>query len=732
MKVNGIATSGNVLRPRIENWRMLAVYIIMGGVFGFLVMHLFRLQILEGGQWLAQAVKNRTKEISVASPRGIIYDRNGYVLARNVASYNVVVTPAYLPDDDADIQEIYRQLSALTGVPINQGTVEDAKKVAACVAGPGIAQLVALQDSLAPYSPIQIKCSVDETVARVVREKAVDWPGVSIEVEPIRDYPTGSLTANILGFLGPIPANTADELKKEGFVPGRDKVGYAGVENSFDTILRGTPGKRVVEVDVAGQELRNLEAPVAPLPGDNMYLTLDTRLQESATASVTSWVNYWNRYFGRVRISSAAAIAMNPRTGEILAMVSYPTYENNRMTRFIPAYYYEQLSEDPRHPMLNNAIQTEYPPGSTFKLSTAIGVLNEGIVTPTTVVQTPGKLVVLEKYSPNDPLPSIERPFVDWIYDENPAGFGSLDFLHCIAYSSNVCFYKLGGGWKVEIPEGLDIERIRQYARALGYDQPSGIELFGEAGGLIPTPQWKRINKGENWSTGDTYIATVGQGYVLATPLQVMLSGATIANDGKAIQPTLVREVVNSDGTVIPSWYTPEDNGLGTVSNQAINSRSYQISPFVPNIRWDMTVDPIISDYQCAATYCTATGLQKTVQPWVVEKVQEGMRLAVTDARGTLHKAFGDEPIAYAGKTGTAEYCDDVALKANRCQFGSWPTHSWTIAYAPYDDPEIVVVAFTYNGGEGATVAAPIVEDIMHAYFELKSIDIAQGKKGGG
>ncbi|MDO8755158.1 MAG: penicillin-binding transpeptidase domain-containing protein, partial [Anaerolineales bacterium] len=299
-------------------------------------------------------------------------------------------------------------------------------------------------------------------------------------------------------------------------------------------------------------------------------------------------------------------------------------------------------------------------------------------------------------------------------------------------FSSNVCFYKLGGGYKDEIPQGLGIERLREYARALGYDQISGIQLPGEQDGLIPTPQWKRINKGENWSTGDTYIATVGQGYVLATPLQVLMSGATIANDGKLMQPTIVREVQDSDGNVIEKWYDPL---TGELTNTKSSPASYQISPFTANMKWDITQTPMIREFTCEGPYCTETETFKTVDPFVVEQVQQGMRLAVIEnqggiRRGTLNRVFGDPtrfPIAIAGKTGTAEFCDDVALQANLCAFGRWPTHSWTLAYAPFDDPEIIIMAFCYNGGEGASVAAPIVALVMQAYFELKGIDLAAG-----
>src|SRR5512142_2062178 len=231
------------------------------------------------------------------------------------------------------------------------------------------------------------------------------------------------------------------------------------------------------------------------------------------------------------------------------------------MARLIPSYYYDQVSKDPRHPLLNNAIQSEYPPGSVFKLSAANGALNEGVVSSgNQVVFAPGKLELCEQFYQGEPCgPNNTRPFVDWIYDTRPEGFGQIDVYHCIAYSSNVCFYKLGGGYPGELPNGgLGIYRLGEYARALGYGAKSGIELPGEVAGLIPDPRWKRINQGQNWSTGDTYIATVGQGFVLATPLQVLMSGETMANSGKLMQPTVVRQVTDSDGKVQTVFFDPK------------------------------------------------------------------------------------------------------------------------------------------------------------------------------
>jgi penicillin-binding protein 2 len=726
-------SSGSAHPVRFERWRLVVIYAVVFLAFIGLLVRLINLQVFQSSQWAISAVDNYTHEVSVPALRGIIYDRNGYILARNVASYNVVITPADLPDDDSDIQRIYRELSDLLNVPVG-GRSDDEKLLAAaklfgpCVPGPGIAQLVALQDSIAPYSSVKIKCNVTTEIARVVSEKKADWHGVTVEIEPIRDYPTGSLTSNLVGFLGPIPAALEDAYRAKGFIPNRDKVGYSGAEDSMQDILAGRNGSRVVQIDVAGQELRNLKPPIPPSPGNNVYLTIDTRLQAAAQASLIQEINYWNTYFGTIRISSGVVIAMNPKTGEILAMVSYPTYENNRFARFIPAYYYDQMSQDPRHPLLNNAISAEFPPGSVFKLSTATGAINEGVVTTSTIIDAPGKLDLCEKFNPNDECTGLNtRPFVDHIYEKKPEGFGPIDFYHCIAYSSNVCFYKLGGGYGDEIVQGLGIERLREYARALGYDQRSGIELLGEADGLIPYPQWKRINTGENWSTGDTYIASVGQGYVLATPLQILMSGATIANHGKLMQPTIIREVTDGDGKPLEVWFNPDPEKFAVSNVQTPGS--YQISPFTPNMKWDVTVTPLIKSYSCGDGYCSLNENElKIIKPESIEAVRIGTRMAVTDTLyGTLHRIFLDFPLAVAGKTGTAEYCDDVARAASQCDFGKWPTHSWTLAYAPYEDPEIIVIAFAYHGGEGASVAAPIVSRVIKAYFELKAIDLARG-----
>jgi penicillin-binding protein 2 len=709
---------------QLEPWRLTLITALVLGLFGFYAYRLFDLQVIQGPSYNTQAEENRTTRVSDFTQRGIIYDRNGIVLARNVASYNVTITPAYLPDvlpilyEDpvpGSVQEVYRRLSELIGVPVTAGAVvedgamvlpEDKVKIfKPCDTDLGIKEIAYIQDTTAPYDPVRIACDIDPDVAMQVREQAADMPGVNIEVEPVRDYPTGELTAEIIGFLGPIPANQPainllfeDYYREKGFVPGRDKVGYAGIENSLQDILGGTNGERYVEVDVAGRELRNLVEPVDPVPGNNVRLTIDLRLQQAAREALVYEIDYWNRYLNRIQSTSGVVVAMNPRTGEVLAMVSYPSYENNRFARLIPGYYYNQLDVDPAKPLLNKAVSGEYPPGSVFKMPTAVGALNERVVAPDYKINDPGRIFIEEKPLPNSPS-GRNREYVCW----NENGHGDVDWLSGVKNSCDVYFYKIGGGYKDEVPNGgLGIWRLGEYSRALGYGAVTGIELPGEQPGLIPNPDWKRVNQGESWTTGDTYIASMGQGLILSTPLQVLVSASVLANDGKYMRPTLVREILDAEGNVI--------------------------RPFEPDLKWDVTVDPVIQIYD---ENSVATGEYKTIEPWVVEMAKTAMRLVVTE--GTAVRPMQGElnlesrGILTAGKTGTAEYCDNVAQAAKRCTFGNWPAHSWYFGYAPYDNPEIAVVAFVYNGGEGASVAAPIVGKVIEAFYNLKVMDSEKG-----
>jgi len=468
-----------------------------------------------------------------------------------------------------------------------------------------------------------------------------------------------------------------------------------GVENSMQDVLAGSNGRRVVEVTVGGEVVRDIEEPIEPVPGQDIYLTIDYRLQMAARAALITQLDYWNQFYLRERekilSTTGVVIGMNAKTGELLFMVSYPSYENNRMGQYIPGYYYEQLSIDEAKPLVNKAITSELPPGSVFKMVSALGVLNEDIVTPEQIVNCTPTITLQNQFYETD------IGYSQTYYCHDDAGHGPVDFVHGVGYSCNVYWYKVGGGYPGEVEDGgLGIWNISEYGAALGYGQETGIELPGEADGLLPNPTWKRLNQGENWATGDTYLAAVGQGYVLATPVQVMNSFSTIVNGGKHMQLSMIGKIVDGYGNTV--------------------------SEFEPEVLWDITKDAMIHTYQGN----NQTSEVKAIEPWVIELAKRGMQL-VTSSEGTAKIEYEGDQNKIAGKTGTAEYCDDWANSQGLCIQGSWPSHAWFAGYAPYDDPEIVVVAFVYNGNEGSTVAGPIVRKVIDAYFEFKEIDVELG-----
>ena len=694
-------------KPTIAMGRIKWIYLVLGLIFVFYVYRLFTEQIINGATYRAAADDNRTQVISDPTERGMIFDRNGVVLARNVPSFNITITPAGMPDPDdnaGQLHQLVKELSEVISMPASNGVLneETAKSFSECNTDFGIEQIVTIAGNNWPFRATRLKCDVSKEVAMIVQEKAMDWPGVSVEVQSIREYPTGVDTAEVVGFLGPIPESQVEYYTGLGFVSGRDKVGYAGLEQSMQDVLGGVNGTRVVEVNVGGQVMRNLEEPVEPVNGGHIYTTIDYRLQAIARQAMIDQFNYYNNLIGKVLSDSGVTIVMKVKTGEILALVNYPSFENNRMSRFIPAYYYNQLSSDEAKPLLNKAISSEVPPGSVYKLVSALGILNEKVIDEWKHIEDPGIITLLEKYYPNDP--GSPRTFKCW----QPEGHGAVDYLRAIAWSCNVYWYKVGGGFENEVPgDGLGIWRMSEYAKALGYGEVTGVELPGEVNGLNPNPTWKRLNIGENWATGDTYLATVGQGYVLSTPMQVINSISTIANDGKRMQPTVIYKIMDDQGNVVKA--------------------------LEPKMVVDITKTPLIHEYNGNIQLETL----KAVEPWILAEARKGMELVTKTFEpesGTAAIPFENVTYSVAGKTGTAEYCDDFALKNKLCgvTMGYWPAHGWFVGYAPADDPEVVVLNFSYNGTEGSRFSAPIVRRVLDAYFELKSIDAGTADQGEG
>jgi len=740
-----------------QGWRLTLFQAVMFGVFLVFAVRMYDLQLLRGQEFLAVADENRLSELPLPAQRGVIFDRYGRSLARNVPAFNVTVIPAALPSEPNAVLDIYNRLSALAGVP---PTI-----AAASASGRNVRSIEELVDEgnrIAPFRPVVVAQDVEFHVALQIKEESITLPGVEIQPISVREYPSGALTAHLIGYMAPISAEEAEALIEQGYNPAYDRTGVDGIEFFLESQLAGQRGSILREVDVAGETIKNLRQ-VDPLPGQNIRLTIDLDLQQAAETALRNRITLLNAQNNRIVSQQGVVIAMNPQNGQILAMVSYPNYDNSRFARNIDVPYYLDMEVDPLKPLVNNAIRSLYPPGSTWKIITASAALQEGVIAPTTPLFDPGSLVVENRYAPNDP--AAAQTFVCWKRD----GHGPVDMRRAIAQSCNVYFYQIGGG-NPDVsaaslrPGGLGITNIFRYATAFGIGTELGVELPGENQARMPDPDWKRVLYGENWSTGDTYNASLGQGFVNITPLQLISTAATVANGGTLYQPTIIESYLDAEGNVLQP-FTPNvernvtiDNLLPTDTirlnlvedmimkgpsslactcepdapngwynpvrcNAAAYTNTVDISPdefIVENRNYNVYIPP---NYVYNGGVCNPLRFDPSYQPPFVNSsnlqiVREGMRQAVTV--GTAQKA--NLPyVEVAGKTGTAEYCDNIARPLGLCVFGNWPAHAWFLGFAPYENPEIVVAGFVYNGQEGSLVSLPMVTEILEAYFRLKN-----------
>ena len=483
-------------------------------LFGGLLLQLARMQIVQHDDYAARAESNRLRTLPVLPARGLIYDRNGEVLVANEPIFSAGVVPADVPD--AQFLPVVAELSQITGVPA-QEIATDVSKAA---------------DSKDPFTPVIVKDNLDEQTAFRLRERQPHLPGVQVLVESVRQYPLGSLVSHALGFVGRIDEEEYAQLRDDGYQLN-DRLGKAGVEYSYESMLRGSPGYRQVEVDAAGQEIRTINA-VDPRPAGNLVLSLDVDLQRKV-ADVLE----------RARVAggskNAVAIVTNVHTGELLSMVSLPAYDNNVFGPTVDEVELQRLLDDPAKPMLNSAISEVYPPGSTFKQVTGTAALQEGVATPGTTIFSSGALSVPREYGGGEDV------FPDW------AAHGSMNFYRGLAMSSDVYFYYLAGGYHAHgiSFDGLGATRLARYTREYGFGAPTGVDLPGEAAGNVPDPQWKEETVGDPWYLGDTYHFGIGQGYLTVTPLQLLRVIGAIANGGNVMVPHVAKEIVDEQGNVL-------------------------------------------------------------------------------------------------------------------------------------------------------------------------------------
>ncbi len=656
---------------RREAVRLFVLRGVLAVVFFILIVRLWQLQFIEGERYRLQAAGNRLRIETIPAPRGVIYDREGHILVRNEATFDVLIVPGAVPEEAVD--HVLTTVASLVDVPLtNEIALAQASATQPSNAPqpldpecgePGLKECFQVGATFAPYRPIIVKKDVDKDIAFQLKQEAPFLPGVFVESRARRHYLYGPLFSHLLGFVLPVNETFLAQASASDNYELNDEAGVSGVEASLERELRGKKGVRLVEKDVIGREVRVLDE-TPPEPGHNLFLTIDMDLQRYATEALRKGLE-------AVGSPRGAVVAIDPRDGQVLALVSLPSYDNNVFVGGISPSAYEQLLNDPRTPMLNMAVSAYgFPPGSIFKLVTAAAALQEGIITRETRLDAPGIIYLPNKYDPDNK--ELAQPFYDWLR----SGHGRVNVIDALARSSDVFFYKVAGGFPGEI-EGLGIEKLAQYAALFGLGQPTRIDLPGESAGLVPTPDWKRRTWGETWTTGDTYNMAIGQGFLTTTPLQMVNVTAAVANGGTLYRPQLVYQIQDADGNVVQG--------------------------FTPDVIRKIPVDPEH-----------------------LETVREGMLAVVQRSDGTARYAGLPTSVAIAGKTGTAEYCDPLPdlSDCKRNDEGNLVTHAWFVAFAPYENPEIALIVFVHGNGrdvlEGSKVAAPIAADILRYWFEVR------------
>ena len=513
--------------------------------FGVIAFQLFQIQINYGDQYRRLAENNRFRLLSAEAPRGVIYDRNGNILVRNAPGYAVAIVPADLPDDKQQIAAIYVRLSKLLQVPV---TTKDTTKTngvgglqspAGNTGDKGIAELV--DDArLNPFGYVIIKSKVERSVADSIEEMRVDLPGVYVLRDATRAYLPKETMAHVLGYTGGIPAEQLKAYEDRGY-DLNDKIGVSGIERVFENDLRGGKGRKLVEVDANGREIRVLATELAA-PGKNLVLTLDSYLQNAAIEALKAGLQK-----AKAKPKAGVVIAMNPKNGEVLAMVSWPSYDDNLFANGISTEEYAKLiDKDSGLPLFNRALSGEYPLGSIFKIVPASAALQEGVVDINTGIVDSGIIWLPNKFYPNEPR--FAQPFYGWARQ----GLGLMNITSALAWSSDIYFYEVSGGFQEF--EGLGPQRLASYARSFGFGEPTGINVPGESSGLVPTDRWKRLAYAQSWVTGDTFNMGIGQGFLLGTPMQILNALSAIANGGTLYRPQIARALIDSDAHILKQF----------------------------------------------------------------------------------------------------------------------------------------------------------------------------------
>jgi penicillin-binding protein 2 len=600
---------------------------ILGGIamtlLGLLLVRLWFLQVISGEQYAERADGNRLRTVVTEPPRGNILDRNGAALGTNRQGENVTARPRELTGERR--RQVLRRLAPLLGVPLAE-----------------LERRMTAGDDR-PLEPVILARNVDGPLYRYLAEYRRDFPGISLDPTYLRAYPEGATAAHVLGSTGRITPEQIADYRSRGY-SGNETIGTGGIEQQYERFLAGEPGRAVVEVDASGEprgrEYVSLDSPV---PGRNIQLSIDTPTQTALERSIAEAAE-------RQGAPGASGVALDPATGEVLAIASYPTFSPEvfvkRDDRAVGA-----LLEDERTPLLNRAIGGTYPAASTFKPITAAAALKAGVLSVGESIESPSQVELYDQVFRN--------------FRGNSQGFVTLPT--ALQVSSDTYFYQVADRlWQAQ-----DGDRNRfplsDMARDFGLGEPTGIDVPGEEAGTVPDPPWKKrafagVNPatGErysdfdrSWLAGDTIQLGIGQGYLLVTPLQMAVAYAAIANGGTVVTPSVARQVQDPNGRVVR-----------------------RLSEGRPTRELDL-------------------------RPETIAALRQGLYEASNGPEGTATSVFANLPddVEVAGKTGTAEQFSGQDRR----------DHSWFVGFAPFDDPEIVVAVVIERGGTGSNAAAPAV-----------------------
>lgn len=597
----------SISQKKINIFLFLIIFLM--SIFIFRIAYL---QIYRGNYFLSVAEGNRIRIQTIKASRGFIYDRNNILLVKNIPNFNIAIIKGDLPKEEPAQNKIISELAGILNIPESdiQTKIDKSSNWQSTIIAENLNYNQAIQ--LMIYSTAN--------------------PAVHCEPLAIREYLKPYSLSHVIGYVGKINDEELQNFSDGGYTTD-DYIGKTGIEIYYEKILKGINGKKQIEINAKGEAIKTI-AETESSAGHSLVLTIDSELQDKAYEAI-------EKYAEKQDSNGAAAVALDPRNGEILALANWPSFDDNAFITGISFAEYQKLIDDEKKPLFNKTIAGEYPSGSTFKLVIAAAALQEGVITSNTTVNSTGGITIHGYKYP------------DW----KTGGHGITNITKALAESVNTFFYIAGGGTyneeTNEINGGLGIEKIDEYAQKFGLNQKSNIDLPGEKNGLIPTRDWKKQNKGEDWYIGDTYHVSIGQGDVLVTPLQVANYTEVIANNGTLYRPFLLKKELNFNNEVV------RENSPQIINQNFIDKNN-------------------------------------------IAQVQKGMREAVLSGSAIKLNSLS---VNVAAKTGTVQHT------------GEGKDHSWLTAYAPYDNPEIVISVIIEKGGQGTEAALPAVLEILDWYF---------------